>query len=122
MYYELRSYDINPDRIDEYLVWASTKAVPFFKSRGMRVIGFWKAVDTAEAEFPPSGPASTTNVHGMIAWESEAEMRSKWAEVRASDEMKEIMKERIDPETGGQKWHRVVRSALLAPTEASPLQ
>lgn len=33
MYYELRSYDINPDRIDEYLVWASTKAVPFFKSR-----------------------------------------------------------------------------------------
>lgn len=86
------------------------------------MIGFWRAVDTAEAESPPSGPASTTNVHWMIAWESEAEMRSKWAEVRASNEMTEIMKERIDPETGGQKWHRVVRSALLAPTEASPLQ
>ena len=88
----------------------------------MRIVGFWKAIDTGEAEFPPSGPASATNIHWMLAWESEAEMRAIWGEVRGSEEYQEILKERIDPETGGQKWHRVVRSALLAPTAASPLQ
>lgn len=118
MYYELRSYDINPERIDGYLEWANSRAMPILtKQFGFRLIGFWHTVATADA------PVSETNVHWMIAWESEEEMRERWTIARASDAWKEAMSETMDPEQpNGRKYHRVVRSNLLAPIPVSPLQ
>ena len=107
MLYELRSYDIDPERLDGYLEWANTRAMPILMGQfGFRVTGFWHAIETSE------GPAPETNVHWIIAWESEAEMKERWA-----------MAETMDPEQpNGRKYHRVVRSKLLAPIPASPLQ
>lgn len=118
MLYELRSYDIDPERIDGYLEWANTRALPILMGQfGFRVQGFWHAVETAD------GPPPATNVQWIIAWESEEEMRTRWAEARASDAWKGAMAETMDPaQPNGRKYHRVVRSTLLAPIPASPLQ
>ena len=117
MYYELRSYDIVPDKIDQYLEWANQKAVPLLTSTfGFKVIGFWHAVQKTGEELP------ATNVHWMIAWESEQEMNERWAAARASAEWQTIFKEVTDPTTGERIYHKVIRSTLLKPIAASPLQ
>lgn len=118
MLYELRSYDIDPERIDGYLAWANSTAMPILMGQfGFRVKGFWHAIETSE------GPAPETNVHWLIAWESEDEMKERWAIARASEEWKAAMAETMDPDQpNGRKYHRIVRSKLLAPIPASPLQ
>ena len=64
MLYELRSYDIDPERIDGYLEWANNRAMPILIGQfGFRVKGFWHAIETSE------GPAPETNVHWIIAWD-----------------------------------------------------
>lgn len=118
MLYELRSYDIDPDRIDGYIEWANTRALPILIGQfGFRVQGFWHAIATED------GPAPATNVQWIIAWESEAEMKARWAEARGSDAWKAAMAETADPDQpNGRKYHRTVRSTFLAPIAASPLQ
>jgi hypothetical protein len=117
MFYELRSYDIVPEKIDDYLKWANAKAVPLLTGTfGFRVIGFWHAVQKAGEELP------ATNVHWMIAWDSEQQMVERWAAARASTEWQTIFKEITDPNTGERIYHKVIRSTLLKPIPASPLQ
>ena len=116
MVYELRSYDIAPDKLDEYLAWANNKALPLLVGvYGFRLVGFWKVV-------PKTGePAPTTNVHWIIAWESEAEMNEKWAAARASDAWKEIAKETVDA-NGNPVYHMRRQSNLLKAIPRSPFQ
>ncbi len=117
MCYELRSYDIVPHLLQDYLTWANHKVIPLLTGHfGWNVIGFWHAVDKA-GEGAPS-----TNVHWMIAFESEQHMVDEWAKVRASTEWKMIFKEVIDPATGERIYHRVIKSTLLKPVSNSPLQ
>lgn len=117
MYYELRSYDIDPAGLEAYLQWANEKAIPLLRGAfGFRVIGFWYVVAKQGETVPP------TNVHWMIAWESEAEMTARWATVRASAAWQEIFKNMLDPATGERKYHRKIQSVLLAPIPSSPLR
>jgi hypothetical protein len=119
MFYELRSYDIRPEGLEDYLRWANDKVIPLLTGHfGWKVIGFWQAV--AKPESGEERPE--TNVHWMIAWESERQMIDEWAKVRASQEWQTIFKEVIDPQTGERIYHRVIKSALLQPVPNSPLQ
>ena len=117
MYYELRSYDIRPDGLEDYLRWANDKVIPLLTGHfGWNVIGFWQAVDKA------AEPAPSTNVHWMIQWESEQQMNDEWTKVRASEEWQTIFKEVTDPVTGERIYHRVIKTTLLKPVPNSALQ
>jgi hypothetical protein len=55
--YELRSYDVDPALLYQYLAWANDQALPILLGQfGFRMIGFWHAVP------PSSGEMPTTNV------------------------------------------------------------
>lgn len=82
MIYELRSYWIIPELLDQYLAWANDQAQPLQKEKfGFRVIGFW-SVSGAEG----SGSADDPNVVWLTAWESREERERVWTEIRASAE------------------------------------
>lgn len=116
LYYELRSYDIVPEKLDEYLNWANSRALPVLVGvHGFRLVGFWRVVQQQGA------PVSETNVHWLIAWQSEAEMNERWAKARASAEWLEVIKEATDPQ-GNMIYHKVRRSTLLQGIPRSPLQ
>jgi heme-degrading monooxygenase HmoA len=114
--YELRSYDIAPDKIDEYLNWANTRALPILVGQfGFRLVGFWRVVPRTGEEL------SATNVHWMIAWLSEDEMNEKWAAARASEQYQAVMKEASD-NSGNLVYHLRRQSTLLKGVHRSPLQ
>jgi hypothetical protein len=117
MLYELRSYDIDPAWWDEWHAWATNRALPvLLDTFGFRLIGWWQALAK------PGEPEPTTNLHWILAWESEAEMRERWAALLASDAWQAVWAEAIDPATGQRRWHRQTRSTLLCALPASPLQ
>jgi hypothetical protein len=117
VFYELRSYDIDPDGLSAYLRWANDQALPLLVgSVGSWLIGFCHAV-AKTGELVP-----TTNVHWVTAWESEQEMDEKWAAARASEGWQRIAKEIVDPATGRSRYHRRVQSTLLKAIPCSPLQ
>jgi NIPSNAP protein len=117
MVYELRGYDIDPDRWDEYLAWAENRAFPvLFETFQFRLVGIWQAV-AKEGEASPA-----TNLQYILAWESEAEMRERWAAVFASDAWQAAWAEAVDPATGERKYHRQVRSVLMRALPRSPLR
>jgi hypothetical protein len=108
MFYELRQYDIYPEVWDEYLVWAETKAFPVLLDElQFPLVGFWQNVAKAD------GPEPTSNILWILAWESEEEMRAKWAAWRSAPRYKEIWEGVGDPVTGQTKYHRQIRSTLL---------
>jgi hypothetical protein len=111
--YELRSYDIEPSLLDEYLAWANDRALPILTGRfGFRMIGFWQAVAPST---PEVGRVLPTNVHWMIAWHSEEEMLARWSAARATDEWKAINE-------GQPKFHLRAERTLLRAIPRSPLQ
>ena len=117
MLYELRSYDIDPDRWDEYLAWVTARGLPCLcDAFRFRLVGFWQAM-AKEGQAPP-----TTNLHYILAWESEAEMRERYAALVASAAWKALSAEMRDPATGERKWVRQTRSVLLRALPPSPLQ
>ena len=110
MVYELRSYDIDPNLIEEYLDWANDKALPILVGQfGFRVVGFWRAVASSE------GPAPTANVHWIINWKDEAEMLAKWDAARASAEW-------IAIRVGLPKYNLKSQRTMLKAIPRSPLQ
>jgi hypothetical protein len=113
MIYELRSYDIEPSLLDQYLAWANDRALPILVGTfGFRLIGFWHA--TAPSK-PEPGAAPATNVHWMIAWQSEDEMLARWQEATSTDEWSAINQ-------GPPKFHLKVQRTLLRAIPRSPLQ
>ena len=89
---------------------------PLSGTFGFKVVGFWHAVAKSGEEAP------ATNVHWMIAWESEQQMNERWAAARASTAWQTIFRDVSDPLTGERTHHKVIRSTLLKPIPASPLQ
>ena len=62
MIYELRSYEIDPVLLDQYLAWANDQALPILVGRfAFRMVSFWHAVA------PSGGETPATNVHWIIA-------------------------------------------------------
>jgi hypothetical protein len=111
--YELRSYDIDPSLLDEYLAWANNQALPILVGQfGFRMLGFWHAVAPST---PEAGPLPPTNVHWIIAWHSEDEMLAQWTAARATDEWKAINSNRP-------KYHLKVQQTLLRAIPRSPFQ
>ncbi|MBI2942123.1 MAG: NIPSNAP family protein [Chloroflexi bacterium] len=85
MIYELRSYEVDPALLEQYLAWANDRALPVLQGTfAFRMVGFWHAITPANGQVPPS------NVHWMISWQSEEEMLSRWQEATSSDEWKAI--------------------------------
>ena len=117
MVYELRSYDIDPARVEDYLTWANDRAMPILVgTHGFRLVGFWRALAKTNESLP------TTNVHWLIAWESEQEMNDRWAAARASAAFQEAVREISDPATGQSMYHLRRQSTLLRGIPRSPLQ
>lgn len=111
MLYELRCYDIDPDLMDEYLVWANDRAVPLLAGVfDFQVVGFWQVVAPANG-----AAASPTNIHWIIAWQDELEMLSRWAQVLESSSWAAIW-------DGRPRFHLKVERKLLQPIPRSPLQ
>jgi hypothetical protein len=108
MFYELREYDIYPERWDEYLVWAETRAFPLlFDKLHFPLVGFWRTV----AQEDDAG--STATVLCILAWQSEEELLEKWSAYFSSPQYKVIWAEATDPATGKPKFHRQTRSTFL---------
>jgi hypothetical protein len=117
MFYEVRQYDIRPDQWGPYLAWVEKKASPvLFEQFKFRLIGFWRGIAKA------GEPEPTTNLIWLLAWESEEEMRERWAAMRASAEWQAAWAEIIDPSTDKSRYHLQTRSTLLRPLPISPLQ
>jgi hypothetical protein len=111
MLYELRCYDIDPDLMDEYLVWANDRAVPLLAGEfGFQVVGFWQVVAPADGT-----ATSPTNIHWIIAWQNEPEMLARWGEALASPQWAAIRE-------GQPRFHLKVERKLLQPIPRSPLQ
>jgi hypothetical protein len=108
MIYELRSYDIDPAVLDRYLEVVNTRVIPLLINEfKFNVIGFWHAAgSTADA---------ATNVHWIVAWESEEEMLRRWDEAKATEVWAEAWR-------GEPKFHLKIVRTMLSPIPVSPLQ
>jgi|HigsolmetaAR202D_1030399.scaffolds.fasta_scaffold24998_2 ABC-type oligopeptide transport system substrate-binding subunit len=110
MIYELRSYDIEPTLLDLYLQSVNDRVLPLLVNTfNFRLIGFWHAVPTS------TDPAPSTNVHWIIAWESEQEMLDRWAEAKATEEWAAAWQ-------GLPKFHLKIQRTMLQAIPFSPLQ
>jgi hypothetical protein len=117
MLYELRAYDIHPERWDQYLAWVEKKAAPIlFDQFKFRLVGVWRAIAKA-GEVEP-----TTNLYEIFAWESEEQMRDRWAAFFTSAEWNAAWAEITDPTTDKSRYHLRTSSTLLHALPFSPLQ
>jgi hypothetical protein len=121
MLYELRSYDIAPERWDEYVDWATKSAFPVLFDRfGFRLVGFWEALPAGD--LGGDDTASASSVHWVLAWDSEEERHARWATLWASEDWKAAIASATDPATGERKFHRHRRVTLLRSWPISPLR
>ena len=44
--FELRQYQIFPGRLDRWVEWMDTAAIPFLTSMGMKIVGSWYVRET----------------------------------------------------------------------------
>ena len=106
MIYELRSYDIVPERMEEYLGWISRHAMPVMRRFGFRVVGFWWVAKDGDDSSP------RTNIRWMVAWESEEEMERQWAAMKDSQDWKAAWGLVLDANHRS-RFHRGTRRAIL---------
>jgi hypothetical protein len=119
--YELLSFDIDPERWDEYVEFANNVALPMFVDQfGFRLVGMWEPVPARNMGWDET--ASATSLHWMLAWESEEERYTRWTELRASDAFQVARAAAIDPATGRSRFHHHRRVTLLRAWPISPLQ
>jgi len=115
--YELRSYDIRPERWDDYLNWAYTTAWPIlFEAHGFPLVGWWQVVPNADE------PPSSTNLQWILAWESEEQRNERWAALLDDDAWKAAVAATRDPASGDSLYHLRTRYRFLRPLPRSPLQ
>ncbi len=106
MIYELRSYDIVPELIQEYLRWIHEHALPVMRRFGFRIVGFWwVAKDGADT-------SPRTNIRWIVAWDSEQQMEGQWAAMKSSEEWQAVWKLTKDDEDRS-RFHRGTRRAIL---------
>lgn len=106
MIYELRSYDIVPESMEEYLSWISQHGLPVMRRFGFRIVGFWWVRKDGKDSRP------RTNIRWIVAWESEEEMTRQWAAMKASEEWQAAWALVLD-EDGRSRFHRGTRRAIL---------
>ena len=106
MIYELRSYDIVPERMEEYLAWIDRHGLPVMRRFGFRTVGFWWVARDG------SDPKPRTNIRWMVAWDTEEEMTRQWAAMKESDDWKNAWDLVLD-EDGRSRFHRGTRRAIL---------
>lgn len=116
MLYELRGYDVVPERWEEFLAWGDAWAIPvIFDQFNFRLVGRWQTIPKLGENTP------STNYQYLLAWESEEEMRARWAEALGSAAWKAAWAASLDPATGKSFYLRV-QSTLLQPLPLSPLR
>lgn len=117
MLYELCSYDVHPDRWDDFVAWTDTRAIPVLSGQfGYRLVGRWQTVPQAGEAVP------ATNYHYLLAWDDEDDWRARRALAAASEAWHDAWAETIDPDTGESKYFLRINHTLLRPFPDSPLQ
>ena len=112
MLYEVRRYDIEPAMLDDYVAWASEKALPLLKGTfEFDVVGFWRKTGTP----PEIDETSSTNIVWIVRWESEEQRNEMWRRVRESEEWKAI-RGNAPP-----YWNKIDSSLMMA-IPGSPMQ
>ena len=106
MIYELRSYDIVTDRLQEYLAWISRHGLPVMRRFGFRIVGFWWVARDGNDAKP------RTNIRWMVAWESEEEMTRQWDAMKDSEDWKAAWA-LVLGDDGRSRFHRRTRRAIL---------
>lgn len=120
MIYELRSYDINPERWEDYCEWAQKRAFPlFFEHFRLPLVGFFEAVPVENTEFDTFN--HTVGVHWILAWENIEERHKRWAELDTTDELQALVQEARDEE-GQPLFHMRTHITILKAWPGSPLQ
>lgn len=120
MIYELRSYDINPNRWEEYGKWAQELAFPlFFEHFKLPLVGFWETLPVEDTPYDSFN--TTVGVHWILAWESVEARHRRWAELDATEELQELVRKARD-EDGNPLFHMRIQMTMLKPWPGSPLQ
>jgi len=90
MVFEIRNYHFDPDRLDEYKVWARERAIPYF-NQFVDVVGFWADCGIDEevrgAPLDDLGPATVT---WIIRWESHEQRQREMPQIIGSEDWKQI--------------------------------
>jgi len=88
--YEIRSYHIKPDQLENYKTWIGTHGLPHIRER-IDVVGFWVNggidAEISGADMDELGPA---NVTWIIKWPSKEVRDEKLPELFNSSEWQEI--------------------------------
>ena len=114
--HELRTYDLVPDLIDEYLDRADNLLLPIIKDKvGFPVVGFWRVrKERGGGSLPLDQERDVAaQVVWMIAWENMEERDAKWAELQANEDWLRD----VDP-----KYYTGAHVKFMSATAASPLQ
>jgi len=106
MIYELRSYDIVHEKLQEYLAWISEHGLPVMRRFGFRIVGFWWVGKDG------NDPKPRTNIRWMVAWDSEEQMEQQWAAMKASEGWQTAWA-LVKDEDGRSRFHRGTRRAIL---------
>jgi hypothetical protein len=104
--YELRSYDIVPELVQEYLGWINEHALPVMRRFGFRIVGFWWVAKDGTDTRP------RTNIRWIVAWDSEEQMEARWAEMKASEEWQAVWR-MVKDDSNRSRFHRGTRRAIL---------
>ena len=88
--FEVRSYHIDPDRLDEYRTWVEQHGLPYLREH-LDVVGFWIGQDEpSEITGPPLDELGSANVTWIIEWPSKAARDTGMAGVFSTEEWGEI--------------------------------
>ena len=90
MIYEIRNYHFDPDRFDEYKVWAREEALPFLRAH-IDLVDFWVECGISpEITGPPLNALGSANITWVIRWQDKADRDARFGPLMAGPEWKEI--------------------------------
>jgi hypothetical protein len=104
--YELRSYDIVPELVQEYLAWIHDHALPVMRRFGFQIVGFWWVAKDG------TDPRPRTNIRWIVAWDSQEQMEAQWARMKASEEWQAVWR-MVKDDSNRSRFHRGTRRAIL---------
>lgn len=120
MIYELRCYDINPNRWEGHLEWCEQWAVPlFFDQFKFPLVGFFEVMpcdDPEHAEY-----TRKIGVRWILTWESMEERDRRWAELGASEALEAIAQKARD-EDGNPLFHMGAEVTFMRSLPWSPIR
>ena len=106
MLYEIRNYNFEPARIDEYRTWAETLALPRLKQE-MDIVGFWINNDM-EPEYSGSNPKpdvlGPATVTWIIRWKDRSQRDKVWQALFEDQAWQDV---RAQVPGGRESYHRI---------------